>query len=414
MATENRNLDIASIPPDTCPVCHQRALKFEPIDDGAGLSALCGICGSRFILDRATRRSRHTDIADGFTSRYPEIAERLLAGPLTRRQVFELTAPTSWQPSPGPGAPVSSALVWLMLIAAGLMIGIVCACATALLLSPGIAQTRQMIAAASTSGASVLHSRAQPIGPLESPLQIPGPDTPATRSANDATNSVAVADGAATATVSINADNNPPVPATALEVEVATLPVDAIPTIDPQPRATLPPADQSQPLSVQTPADTSTPAPPLPSDAAIPSPAETPTPEATPPALTDIPPPEMSGNIITGPIAITTIRYLGDPNINEADEFVEITNQSGGPIDLSNWTLRAVSTNRVYTFSNGMIMFPGDTCRVYTSSPVAFGTCGTLMFGADAPVWSNSGDVAELRDGNGVLVSRWVYVGVAP
>ncbi|MGQ9814756.1 MAG: lamin tail domain-containing protein [Candidatus Roseilinea sp.] len=414
MATENRNLDIASIPPDTCPVCHRRALKFEPIDDGASLSALCEICGSRLILDPATRRSQHVNIAEGFSARYPEIASRLLVGPLTRRQVFELTAPTSWQPSTGPGAPVSSALVWLVLIAAGLMVAIVCACTTALLLSPGIAQTRQMIAAASTSGASALHSGAQPIGPLESPLQIPAPDTPAMRSANDATNSVAVADGAATATVSINADNNPPAPTTALEVEVATLSPDTISTINPQSRAILPPADQSQPLSVETPADTSTPAPHLPTDAAIPSPAETPTPEATPPALTDIPPPEMSGNIITGPIAITTIRYLGDPNINEADEFVEITNQSGGPIDLSNWTLRAVSTNRVYTFSNGMVMFTGDTCRVYTNSPVAFGTCGTLTFGADAPVWSNSGDVAELRDGNGVLVSRWVYVSVVP
>ncbi len=408
MATENRALDIANIPPDTCPVCHQRALNFEPADDAASLLGICGVCGSRLTLERATRRSQHVNIAEGFRARYPEIAARLMAGPLTRRQVFELTAPTSWQPSPGPGLPVSSALVWLVLIAAGLMVAIVCACATALLLSPGMAQTRQMIAAANTSGASTPHGGTQPIGPLESPLQTPGPDTPATRGANG------IADGAATATVSINADNNPPAPTTALEVEVATLPVDAIPTIDPQSRATLPPADQSQPGPIETPTDTSAPAPPLPTDTALPPPTEPPTPEAAPPAPTDAPPPAISSNIITGPIAITAIQYLGDPATNEANEFVEIANQSGEPIDLSNWTLRAVSTNRVYTFSNGMVMFPGDTCRVYTNSPIAFGTCGTLMFGADAPVWSNSGDVAELRDGSGTLVSRWVYVGALP
>ncbi len=409
MATENSNLDIANTPPDTCPVCHQRALKLSPTDDAARVSVLCQMCGSRFTLDRATRRSRHTHIAEGFTLRYPEIAAHLMAGPLTRRQVFELTAFTSWQPSSGPGLPVSSALVWLVLIAAGLIVAIVCACATALLLSPGMAQTRQRIAAASTSGASAPHGITQPIGPLESPLQTPSPDMSATRNTNNG-----IADGTATAPVSLNADNNVPAPTTALEVEVATLPADAIPTIDPQSRATLPPSDQSQPGPIDTPADTSTPPPPLPTDTALPSPTEPPTPEAAPPALTDTPPPAISSNVITGPIAITAIQYLGDPATNEANEFVEIANQSEGPIDLSNWTLRAVSTNQVYTFSNGMVMFPGDTCRVYTSSPIAFGTCGTLAFGADAPVWSNSGDVAELRDGNGTLVSRWVYVGVLP
>jgi len=413
MATENLSLNIASIPPDTCPVCHQRALRFEAIDDGAGVSALCEMCGSRLTLDRATRRSRFTGIAEGFTLRYPEIAARLLAGPLTRREVFELTAPASWQPSTGPGLPVSSALVWLTLIGAGLMVVIVCACATALLLSPGMAQTRQRIAAAGASSASAPHDGMQPIGPLESPLQTPGPDTPATRSANDdAANGIA--DGAATATASINADNTLPAPTTTLEVEVATLPVNAIPTIDPQSRATLPSPNQPQPGLVETPTDTSTPTPPLPTDTALPPPTEPPTPEATPPAQTDTPPPAMSSNVITGAIAITTIQYQGDPTTNEADEFVEIINQSNTPVDLSNWTLRAVSSNRVYTFSNGMVMFPGDACRVYTSSPIAFGTCGTLTFDADAPVWSNNGDVAELRDANGTLVSRWVYVGVLP
>jgi len=413
MATENLSLNIASIPPDTCPVCRQRALRFEAIDDGAGVSALCEMCGSRLTLDRATRRSRFTDIAEGFRSRYPEIAARLLAGPLTRREVFELTAPASWQPSPGPALPVSSALVWLTLIAAGLTLAIVCACAAALLLSPGMAQTRQRIAAAGASSASAPDGQIQRItplvaplvAPLESPLATPNPGAPITREAGQ---------DAATAAVSINADNTLPTPTAALEVEVVTLPADAIPTVDPQSRATLPPADQSQPGLVETPADTGIPAPPLPTDAATPLPPELPTPAITALALTDVPPPAISSNVITGPIVITTIQYQGDPATNEADEFVEIINQSNTPVDLSNWTLRAVSSNRVYTFSNGMVMFPGDACRVYTSSPIAFGTCGTLTFNAGAPVWSNNGDVAELRDANGTLVSRWVYVGVLP
>ncbi len=401
MGSDTLSLDIGSIPPDTCPVCHQRALKFGPTEDTASIAALCERCGSRFSLERATRRSRYSYIAEGFTSRYPETAARLLGGPLTRREVFELTARTSWQPSPGTGISASSAPAWLMLIAAGLMVAIVCACATALLLGPGMAQTRQRIAAAGRSGASAAHGVTEPIGPLESPLQIPGPGMSATRNTNNDT-----ADSAATA--SLNADNNVPAPTTALEVEVATLPADAIPTIDPQSRATLPPPDQSQP------ADTSPPPLPFPTDTALPSPTEPPTPEAAPPALTDTPPPAISSNVITGPIAITAIQYLGDPATSEANEFVEIANRSQGPIDLSNWTLRAVSSNRVYTFSNGMVLFPGDTCRVYTSSPIAFGTCGALTFGADTPVWSNDGDIAELRDANGALVSRWTYAGTVP
>lgn len=391
-------MDIAGLPPDTCPICRRRALRFEPDDDGKRAEATCAICGSRFTLDRATRRSRHTEIAADFKARYPEIAARLLAGSLTRRDVFELTAPASWQPPAGAGMPASGALVWVVLIAAGLMIAIVCACATALLLGPGMAQTRQIIAAAGSRSTPALTETVTPLSPLVSPLQTPGAQPAATGAA--AGNEAVPIETSASA---------PPTPD--IMVDIATLPAEAIPTIDPQSRAPLLP-DQPQPA---TPPPTDAPPADLPAtDTPPPPPTEPPTPENTPPTVTNIPPPAASSNIITGPIAITALQYQGDPTLNEANEFVEIANQSSGPVDLSNWTLRAVSTNRTYTFSNGMIMFPGDICRIYTSSPIAFGTCGTLTFGADGPVWSNNGDIAELRDAGGALVSRWVYVGGAP
>lgn len=394
---------MASIPPDTCPICRRRALRFEPQDGGESAEATCNVCGSRFTLDRASRRSRYTDIAADFKARHPEIAARLLAGSLTRREVFDLTAPAPWQPPAGAGMPVAGALVWLVLAAAGLMIAILCACATALLLGPGMVQTRQIIAAANSHGTPALTETVTPLSPLVSPLQTPGAQPAATGTA------------AGNEAVPIETSAGAP-PTPDIMVDIATLPAEAIPTIDPQSGAPLLP-DQPQPATpppTDVPPAIPEPAAAPPTDTPLPPPAELPTPETALPASTDIPPTPLSNNIITGPIAITALQYQGDPTLNEANEFVEIANQGSVPVDLSNWTLRAVSTNQVYTFSNGMIMFPGDICRVYTSSPIAFGTCGTLTFGADGPVWSNSGDIAELRDAGGALVSRWVYVGGAP
>ena len=423
----NDALDLSKVPPETCPICRQRALNTSPGADEARLLSVCDVCGSRFEVDRETRRSQYVYLAEGFAARYPQITERLIANRLTRREIFELVSPASWQPPSAMNLPVSSALVWLVLIAAGLTVAIVCSCAMALLLSPGMAQTRRLIAAANAPTATAPESAGLALSPLDSPLQTPG----------TLTATLPVSEMPAT-------PPNPelqPAPLQTIDVSVATVAPEAIPTIDPAAQATEPAPDQPPPPPAPTPAPpqpipdagtatlppTFTPPPPTPipqpTAPPTPSPASSPTenPAATP-TLTfaapgpsePSPTPDTSGNIITGSVVITTVMYQGDPTTNESNEFVEIVNQSSGPIDLSNWTLRAASTNQVYTFSNGTPIYPGEACRVYTNSPIPFGTCGALTFASQVPVWSNLGDVAELRDANGVLVSRWLYVGTQP
>ena len=409
------------------------------LPDVSGDEAICtcGHCGSQFVYDPVTRRSRYVYVASDFEA----AADRLIGRPLTRRETFEAIDAAGLGLRGRPALPAS--FFWLILVAMIGVIAITCACSSALALGPSMAQTRRQIAALNAGALTVSPAAAtgadgsgragdaialteaaeappggetgQPempaqavgqIDPLQSPLQPPAVDQ-TTSPSGDVILATAI------------------VPEQQSELPLPPTPVAAAPTYTPPPAEaistpTLPPTFTPAP-AVQAPTATIslTPSPGVLSSAtptATLSPVVTPSVTPTTPTLpiatitpTLTPTETGSSNIVTGPIVISTVVYLGSGMNNEADEYVEIDNRSGTNISMSNWTLRSAATKLVYAFPNGFVMLPDLVCRVYTNNAVPFGRCEPLLFGSFIPVWDNNGDVAELRDASGALISRYAY-----
>lgn len=104
-------------------------------------------------------------------------------------------------------------------------------------------------------------------------------------------------------------------------------------------------------------------------------------------------------------VQIGTIFYDGRKR-NEPDEFVEIINRGREPVDITDWELQDTTGNTEYKWES-YVLEPGATIRVYTNE--THSESGGASFGAGRPLWNNSGDVAELYDADGQLVSRYAY-----
>jgi len=75
------------------------------------------------------------------------------------------------------------------------------------------------------------------------------------------------------------------------------------------------------------------------------------------------------------------------------------------PLDLTGWTLANLANN-VYTFPS-FTLAAGATVKVWTSSGA---NSATDRYGGRAQaVWTNGGDTAFLRDGQGALVTQYSY-----
>ncbi|MCL5998988.1 MAG: lamin tail domain-containing protein [Chloroflexi bacterium] len=111
-------------------------------------------------------------------------------------------------------------------------------------------------------------------------------------------------------------------------------------------------------------------------------------------------------------VVISTVMYQGIPALNMADQYVDLRNRGSTAVNIGGWTLTAVSTSKVVEFPYGLVMQPGQVCRVYTNAPVDYGNCGALSFYSPIPVWSTTQDVAELRDANNNIVDVYSYTQV--
>ena len=68
-------------------------------------------------------------------------------------------------------------------------------------------------------------------------------------------------------------------------------------------------------------------------------------------------------------VQITGMQRDGAISPNEPDEWVEITNQGTVAQDLTGWHLdseRGAASGQVFHFPSGLVMQPGQVCRVYT------------------------------------------------
>lgn len=209
-------------------------------------------------------------------------------------------------------------------------------------------------------------------------------------------------------------------------VDVSLREVGILPTYTPAPTETLEPTHTATPKPTATPSPTSTTEPtatprptstatstatPLPTQTAPPSPtaiatqtavptnipaptiapADTPIPQPTVGIEpTAVPPPAPGGVVITG--------------VNKRAEYVDLLNQGGSDIDLTNWVLVSEKGPQSCTLSG--VIPAGQSLRVWAmAEDVGQGgfNCG---FGSD--IWNNSErDPAVLYDSGGVEVSRW-------
>jgi micrococcal nuclease len=110
----------------------------------------------------------------------------------------------------------------------------------------------------------------------------------------------------------------------------------------------------------------------------------------------------------SSPIRIIDIQYdaPGPDHLNPNGEWVEIQNQGANRATLAGFTLKD-QANHVYTFPD-VSLEPGQVLRVYSGQ----GTdqSNALFWGlvGDA-VWNNDGDIAYLRDPQGLLVDSYEY-----
>lgn len=118
------------------------------------------------------------------------------------------------------------------------------------------------------------------------------------------------------------------------------------------------------------------------------------------PQPTEAPPPAP------GAVRITYIFYNGIVYRVESDEYAQITNQGGSPINLAGWHLYAGDPGQDFWFPSFDLQ-PGQVCRVYTNE-IHPETCG-FSFGRGSAIWNNDGDCGYLYDAAGQEVSRYCY-----
>lgn len=114
----------------------------------------------------------------------------------------------------------------------------------------------------------------------------------------------------------------------------------------------------------------------------------------------------------TAPIQIGHIRYdaEGDDNHNLNDEWVEFTNPTAEPFDLTGWSIKDESASHRYRFPDGFNLEGQGTVRLHTG-------CGadtsTELFWCNegSAVWNNSGDTVFVLDPAGNIVTSVSYDG---
>ena len=177
--------------------------------------------------------------------------------------------------------------------------------------------------------------------------------------------------------------------------EVAVVPIE--PPVSPTPlsTATRVPTLTPSPVPVVTALPTAIPV------ATTTTVAAAPTPEPTqPPAPTPTAPP------VPGAVVISYVFYDGQAGSTESDEYAEITNQGGSPVNLGGWHLNAGDPGQDFWFP-AFELAPGQSCRVYTNEDHPE-TCG-FSFDYGRAIWANIGECGYLFDQNGNEVSRYCY-----
>ena len=119
--------------------------------------------------------------------------------------------------------------------------------------------------------------------------------------------------------------------------------------------------------------------------------------EAKPEAAKRKPATKAPATIIAGNVVISTVHY-------KDEEYVELRNENDLPVDLTGWVLRDKNdADQSFTFAEGTELKPGSTTKVFTSPN------HKQSFESKRPIWNDKGDVAELLNADGKVVSTFAY-----
>ncbi len=111
------------------------------------------------------------------------------------------------------------------------------------------------------------------------------------------------------------------------------------------------------------------------------------------------------------------ISEIGDPDNNANARFIEVTNGSSNPIDISNWNLilysnTNTSATTTYTFPTSTLLAGGASYVVAQNGGTFSSVYGFAADGLDALMNSNGDDNFELRDDSGILIDIYGEIGV--
>ncbi len=177
-----------------------------------------------------------------------------------------------------------------------------------------------------------------------------------------------------------------------------TQPPEVAPTATDRPTETDVPPTTAPPTATVLPA-TATPVPPT----IAPTEPPPPPPTDVPPQPTAVPPPPAP---VPGVVVISYVYFDGAVSRTEDDEYAQITNQGGSPVNLAGWRLNAGDDGQDFRFP-GFDLAPGQSCRVYTNEHHPE-SCG-FSFGSGKALWNNKGDCGHLYDAQGQEVSSYCF-----
>jgi hypothetical protein len=113
---------------------------------------------------------------------------------------------------------------------------------------------------------------------------------------------------------------------------------------------------------------------------------------------------------VGSPVVITTVMYTGTPALNYSDQYIEIRNTGSAAVNISGWQIRALSSGKSFNFPSGLLLQPGQTCRVYGNTPPTTpASCGPYSFNSPDQVWSTTHDTAQLHDAGNNLIAIYPY-----
>ena len=93
----------------------------------------------------------------------------------------------------------------------------------------------------------------------------------------------------------------------------------------------------------------------------------------------------------------------GDDRQNLNNKWVRLTNLGDGLVLLAGWTLSDKTGSQPYVFP-AFVLMPKSSVTIYSGRGKMNDTA--LFMGRDTPIWSNSGDVATLKDGSGTIIDQ--------